>query len=75
MHECSMHVCILAEGYVDQRKNCAYVSQVAQVSDTAKVTREVPLLGLIAVRTRQEISKHISITYNMLYWTRCIFVV
>ena len=32
----------------DQRKNCAYISHVAQVSDTAQVTRQVSLLGLIA---------------------------
>ena len=55
---------------------CAYVSHVAQVSDTVQVTRQVSLLELRnCVRTRQEISKHFSIAYNMLYWTMCIFAV
>ena len=27
------------------------------------------------MRTRQAIGKHMSITYNMLYWTICIFAV
>ena len=48
---------------VDQRTNCAYISHVAQVSDTAQVTRQVSFLSFNYVRTRQEISKHISITY------------
>ena len=32
----------------NQRKNCAYISHVAQVSDTVQVTRQVSLLGFIA---------------------------
>ena len=31
----------------DQRKNCGYISHVAQVSDTAQVTRQVSLLEII----------------------------
>ena len=42
-----------------------YISHVAQVSDTAQVTRQVLLLELIA-ENKKEISKHISIAYNML---------
>ena len=30
------------------KENCAYISHVAQVSDTAQVTRQVSLLELIA---------------------------
>ena len=52
---------------MDQRKTGHTYSHVAQVSDTAQVTRKVSLLGLNGVRTRQEISKHISIAYNMIY--------
>ena len=33
---------------VRSKENCAYISHVAQVSDTAQVTRQVTLLGLIA---------------------------
>ena len=43
------HTCILVEGYVAQRNlKQVYISHVAQVSDTAQVTRQVSLLGLIA---------------------------
>ena len=32
-------------------------------------------VGINCVRTRQEISKHISSAYNLLYWTMRIFAV
>ena len=41
------HTCILVEGNYTY-KNCAYISHVVQVSDTAQVTRQVSLLGSIA---------------------------
>ena len=33
------------------------------------------IVRINCVRTRQEISKHISIAYNMLYWTMSIFAI
>ena len=42
-----MSTCILVEGRI-KGKICVYISHVAQVSDTAQVTRQISLLGLIA---------------------------
>ena len=54
-------------------KVSADLGQVALVSDTAEVTRQVSLLGLQG--RKLIISKHISIPYNILHWTMCIFAV
>ena len=41
------YICtILVEGWI-KRNNSACISHVAQVSDTAQVTRQISLLGLI----------------------------
>ena len=42
-----MFVRILVEGWIKGILNCVYINHVAQVSDTAQVTRQVSLLGLI----------------------------
>ena len=65
-----MILCILVEGRIKEKYKCAYIRHVGQVSDTvqvsdsAQITRQVSLLGIHSVKTRQEISNHISIAYK-----------
>ena len=47
----------------------------AQVTDVCTVHQIGFIVRINCVRTRQEISKHISMAYNMLYWTMGIFAV
>ena len=47
----------------------------AQVTDVCTGHQTGFIVGINCVKTRQEISKHISIAYNMLYWTMRIFAV
>ena len=47
----------------------------AQVTNVCTGHQTGFIVGINCVRTRQEISKHISIAYNMLYWTMHISAV
>ena len=72
------HLTLYPGSAKDQKKKekSVHISALeAQVTDVCTVHQTGFIVGINCVRTRQEISKHISIVYNMLYWTMRIFAV
>ena len=69
-----MYVCILVRRKIKE-KSVHTSALEAQFTDVCTVHQTGFIVRINCVRTRQEISKHISIAYNMLYWTMRIFAV
>ena len=69
-----VHSCILVPRKIKE-KSVHTSALEAQVTDVCTVHQTGFIVRINCVRTRQEISKHISIAYNMLYWTMRIFAV
>ena len=58
----------------DQREKYAHISEGSTgVTDVCTGHQTGFIVKINGVRTRQEISKHISTVYNILYWAMCIF--
>ena len=61
-----MHTCILVQGKIKEKVVHTSVRE-ARVTDVCTGHQTGFIVKINCVRTRQEISKHISIAYNMLY--------
>ena len=67
-------ICILVRRKIKE-KSVHTSALEAQVTDVCTGHQKGFIVGINCVRKRQEISKHISIAYNMLDWTMRIFAV
>ena len=67
-------ICILVRRKIKEKSVHTSVLE-AQFTDVCTGHQTGFIVGINCVRTRQEINKHISIAYNMLYWTMRIFPV
>ena len=73
-HNARICTCILVRRKIKE-KSVHTSALETQVTDVCTVHQTGFIVGINCMRTRQEISKHISIAYNMLYWTMRIFAV
>ena len=74
---CAIHciwTCILVQRKIKE-KSVHTSALEAQVTDVCTGHQTGFIVGINCVKIRQEISKHISIAYNILYWTMRIFAV
>ena len=86
MYTCTMYihgyciytctVCTFVSWFGERSEKGVHTSALkAQVTDVCTVHQTGFIVGVNCMKTRQEISKLISIAYNKLYWTMRIFAV